>query len=235
MNYALFLLPALALLFGLPIFITLLISVLVAVSFFLQLPTTLLHQTLFGSISSYALLAIPFFLLAGELMGRGGISQRILEWVLSLVGRTPGAIGLVTVGTSGVYGAISGSSPATVASIAPQMYPQMTAAGYSKPFALGLINAAAAVSIVIPPSINFILYGAVAEQSIVDLFTAGILPGLMMLASLAVVVLVYARKNKITEGTRFSVARVMETTRKASWSLFMPVVILGSICVFRRT
>lgn len=229
MNWTLFFLPVLALLAGLPIFVTLLIAVLATLAFFLPLPTTLLHQTLFGSISSYALLAIPFFLFAGELMCRGGISKRILEWVLSLVGRTPGAIGLVTVGTSGVYGAISGSSPATVASIAPQMHPEMTKAGYGKSFSLGLINAAAAVSIVIPPSINFILYGAVAEQSIVDLFTAGILPGLLMLLALAIVVVVYAKRNGITEGTSFSARRLWQTTCRAAWSLFMPVIILGAI------
>lgn len=222
-------LPILGLLLGLPIFLALIIAALATVAFFLNMPATMIHQTMFGSISSYTLLTIPFFIFAGELMGRGGISRRIIDWVLALVGRTPGAIGLVTVGTSSIYGAISGSSPATVAAVGRLLYPEMRKSGYGAPFSLGLLNAGGAISIVIPPSINFILYGAVAEQSIVSLFTAGILPGLLLSGMLAVVVVVYARRHNIREGSEFSFATLRAVTRRAIWSLLAPVVILGSI------
>jgi C4-dicarboxylate transporter DctM subunit len=228
-NWTLFALPALGLLMGMPIFIVLLLAVLATVAIFTSLPGTILQQTLFSSLSSFSLLAIPFFLFAGELMGRGGISRRILDWVLALAGRTPGAVGLVAVGTSGVYGAISGSSPATVASIAPAIYPQMLKAGYGESFSLGLINAAAAVSIVLPPSINLILYGAAAEQSIVELFTAGIVPGLLMLAALAVAVFVYSIRKGLSGELAFSWDRLFKATRDAIWALLMPFFILGAI------
>ena len=229
MTWTLVVLPFAALLLGLPVFLALIISVLATIAFFMNMPGTMLHQTIFGSISSNTLLAIPFFIFAGELMGRGGISRRIIDWVLSLVGRTPGAVGLVAVGTSSIYGAISGSSPATVASVGRQIYPDMIRNGYGVPFSLGLINAGGAISIVIPPSINFILYGAVAEQSIVQLFTAGILPGLLLSVSLALAVIGYAMHKNIREGTAFSFSNVMHCTRRAFWSLLTPIIVLGSI------
>lgn len=229
MILTLVLLPICALLLGIPIFLVLMIAVLATLAFFLNMPATMLHQTIFGSISSYTLLAIPFFIFAGELMGRGGISRRIIDWVLSVVGRTPGAIGMVTVATSSIYGAISGSSPATVASVGRQLYPEMKRAGYGVPFSLGLINAGGAISIVIPPSINFILYGAVAEQSIVRLFTAGILPGLLLSGMLAVAVFVYAWRKNIREGQPLSLSNIGRATKRAFWALLTPIIVLGSI------
>jgi C4-dicarboxylate transporter DctM subunit len=229
MAYSLVLLPIVGLLLGLPVFLVLILGVLATLAFFLNMPMTMLHQVMYGSISSYTLLAIPFFIFAGEVMGRGGISRRIIDWVLALVGRTSGAIGLVTVGTSSIYGAISGSSPATVASVGRQLYPELRRSGYSAPFSLGLINAGGAISIVIPPSINFILYGAVAEQSIVSLFTAGIIPGLLLSAMLAIAVVIYGLRNNIREGETFSFAHLARATRSAFWSLLTPIIVLGAI------
>lgn len=229
MAYSLVLLPLVGLLLGLPVFLVLIVAVLVTLALYLNIPMTMLHQVMYGSISSYTLLAIPFFIFAGEIMGRGGISRRIIDWVLALVGRTSGAVGLVTVGTSSIYGAISGSSPATVASVGRQLYPELRRNGYGVPFSLGLINAGGAISIVIPPSINFILYGAVAEQSIVSLFTAGIIPGLLLSATLVVAVLFYAWRHDIREGQTFSISHLISATRRAFWSLLTPVIVLGAI------
>ncbi len=229
MIWTLVALPIVSLLLGLPIFLVLMVAVIATLAFFMNMPATMLHQTIFGSISSYTLLAIPFFIFAGELMGRGGISRRIIDWVLSTVGRTPGAIGMVSVATSAIYGAISGSSPATVASVGRQLFPEMKQAGYGVPFSLGLINAGGAISIVIPPSINFILYGAVAEQSIVQLFTAGILPGLLLSGMLALAVLIYAWYKDIREGEPFSIVNIGRATRRAFWALLTPIIVLGSI------
>jgi C4-dicarboxylate transporter, DctM subunit len=229
MNLLLWPVSAVAVLIGLPIFLALLLGVLAVLFFQMNMQPRMLHLTFFGSLNSFTLLAIPFFLFAGDLMGRGGISRRIIEWVLALVGRSYGAMGYVTVGTSGLYGAISGSSPATVASVGGQLYPEMRKSGYSLGFSVGLINAAGAVSVVIPPSINFILYGVVAEQSIVDLFTAGILPGILLLGSLALAVAIYARRHDIREGETFSALKLWRATRSAFWSLLMPVFVLGAI------
>lgn len=221
--------PIICLVLGLPVFVALLFGILATLGFQLNMPATMIHQIMFGSISSYTLLAVPFFIFAGDLMGRGGLTGRIIEWVLALVGRTPGAVGLVTVGTAGVYGAISGSSPATVGSISRQLYPDLIKNGYSRPFSLGLINAAGATSVVLPPSLNYILYGAVAEQSIVALFTAGIVPGVLILSILSVTTLAYAYHNNIREGIKFKFSALVVASRRAVWALLAPVFILGSI------
>lgn len=229
MIWTLGLVPLLGLLLGLPVFLALFLGVLSTLIFVMPLPMTMLHQTLYGGISSYTLLAIPFFIFAGELMARGGISRHIVNWVLALVGRTPGAVGLVTIGTCSIYGAISGSSPATVASVGRQLFPEMIAKNYSRPFALGLINAGGAISIIIPPSISFILYGAVAEQSIVSLFTAGILPGLLLSISLGLAVIGYALIHGNDRGVGFSFSNLWRASIEAFPSLLTPVIVLGSI------
>lgn len=222
-------LPLLAIFVGLPVFVSLLLAVLATLAFFMNVPSTMVHQTLFGSMSNYTLLAIPFFVFAGEIMGQGGISRRIVQWVLSLVGRAPGAVGLVTVGTSSIYGAISGSSPATVASVGTQMYPEMIKSGYSKRFSVGLLNAGGAISIVIPPSINLILFGAVAEQPIAKLFTAGLLPGLLLSGVLALAVVIYAKRHDLREGSKFTWSNFIRTTGHAFWALLTPIIVLGAI------
>jgi len=229
MGWTLFLLPLGGLVLGLPIFLVLLIAALATLALHMPMPATMLHQNMFGSLSSYVLLAVPFFLLAGELMGRGGISRRIFEWVASMDIRLPGSVGLVATGMGGVYGSISGSSPATVASISQQVYPELINTGYGKPFSLGLINAVGAVSCVLPPSLNFILYGAAAEQSIAKLFIAGIFPGLLSLLAIALAVVGYAAYKGLHERARFDVRALLYTSKRVAWSLFMPILILGSI------
>lgn len=229
MNLTLFLLPILMIAFGMPVFLALLIAVVVTLAFFMNLQPTMLHQTLYGSISNYSLLAIPFFIFAGEVMGRGGITRRIIDWVMALVGRAPGALGLVTVGTSTIYGAISGSSPATVATVGRQLLPELLTKGYGRQFSLGLLNSSGAISIVIPPSINLILYSAVSNQSVATLFIAGILPGLALSLSLAACVLVYSIIQDVPTTDGFNLGDLLRASRRAAWSLLTPVAVLGSI------
>lgn len=229
MELTLFLLPVAGLVLGMPVFLVLLLSVLATLAFFMPMPATMLHQNMFGSISNYALLAVPFYLLAGELMGKGGISRRIFEWVESMGIRIPGSVGLVGTAVGGVYGSISGSSPATVAAISRQIYPEMRKAGYGKSFSLGMINSVGAVSCVLPPSLNFILYGAAAEQSIAKLFIAGILPGLFSLLAIVLAVIGYAWFKGLKESGEFRWPEFIRASKRVSWSLLMPILILGSI------
>ncbi len=122
---------------------------------------------------------------AGELMGAAGIADKLIAWVLALIGRMPGSLGVATVGASTLIGAISGASVATVAAVGKSLYPGLIRDGYGPRFASGLVSSSGAIDILIPPSIAMILYGAAAEQSIPKLFVAGILPGLLIALMMA--------------------------------------------------
>ena len=165
MSFALGIVPVILLLLGFPIFIVLLASVSTALMFFMHMPLAALHQNMFGSINAFALLAIPFFVYAGELMGRGSVAQRLVDFVQAGVGSVRGSLAVTTVGTSAIFGAISGVSAACVATIGRIMYPAMRRAGYPEHFAAGLVTAVGAIDIIIPPSIPMIVYGAAAEES----------------------------------------------------------------------
>ncbi len=143
----------------------------------------MIQTELFGSIDNYNLIAVPFFILAGAIMSEGGISGRLVTWVLSILGGLRGSLGLTTVGAATVFGAISGSSPATVAAIGGMLYPSLREKGYPELVASGLLTASGAIAGIIPPSIAMILYGVAAEESVRYLFLGGILPGLLIAAS----------------------------------------------------
>ena len=164
MTFALGVLPVALLLLGFPVFLVLLAAVTVALVFFMHVPLAALHQNLFGSINAFPLLAIPFFIYAGELMGRGSVAQRLVDFVQSGVGGVRGSLGVTTVGTATIFGAISGVSAAAVATIGKVMFPAMKRAGYPETFSAGLITAVGAIDIIIPPSIPMIVYGAAAEE-----------------------------------------------------------------------
>ena len=187
MSFALGILPATLLVAGFPIFIVLLAASMIALSVYMSVPLTAVQQNLFGSINTVGLLAIPYFIFAGELMSRGTVSVRLVNFVRSFVGPLPGALGVTTVGTASIFGAISGSSAAAVASVGKVMYPAMDAAGYPKTTSAGMITSVSAIGIIIPPSIPMIVYGASSETSIPRLYAAGILPGLLLAAIGAIV------------------------------------------------
>ena len=220
--------PLALLLLGFPIFVILLASAACLLLFFMNVPLVAAHQAMFGSIDKYALLAVPFFIFAGEVMGAGGMSKRILDWCLSFMGGLRGAQGLTTVGASTVFGAISGSAPATVAAIGRFTYPSLRRA-YGTRFSTGIIAATGAIDSLIPPSITMILYGAAAEQSVARLFIAGILPGLLLALLNALYVVYYARRHDIRDSEPVSLAGFLRTTRASLWSLGAPAVILGGI------
>jgi len=228
-GWALALIPFTLLALGLPIFLILLVTVIVLLAFFMTVPFTVVPQTMFGSIDKFALLAVPFFIFAGEVMGQGGISDRLIRWVQSMFGGVRGSLALTTVGTCEFFGAISGSSPATVAAVGRIMYPALRADGYEEKFALGLVTSSGAIASIIPPSILMILYGAAAEQSVAALFIGGVFPGLLIGVLTSMYIVVYARRQRLARREGFRWATFWQSTRAGVWALGAPVVILGSI------
>ena len=221
--------PVLLLVIGTPIFALLLTGAVLTFIFYLTVPSIALHQIMFGGLENYALLAIPFFIFAGELMGAAGIADKLIVWVLALIGRMPGSLGVATVGASTLIGAISGASVATVAAVGKALYPGLIREGYGPRFASGLVSSSGAIDILIPPSIAMILYGAAAEQSIPKLFVAGILPGLLIALMMAGFVVVRALQMNIPRSGHFNLREFLCTTWGAAPALFMPVFVLASI------
>lgn len=229
MAFALCVFPIALLLLGFPIFLVLLASVSTALIFFLNIPIVILHQSLFGALDAYALLAIPFFIFAGELMGRGSVAQRLVDFVQSGVGSVRGSLGVTTVGTSAIFGAISGASAATVATIGRVMLPALRREKYPEKFSAGLITSVGAIDIIIPPSIPMIVYGAAAQESVPRLYAAGLLPGLLIAGMLALYVVWFAKKNGIGSSQAFDFKHFIATSRRGLWALGAPFIILGGI------
>ena len=229
MTFALVVVPIALLLLGLPIFMVLLAAVTVAIVFFMQVPLVVVHQNLFGSVNATPLLAVPFFIYAGELMGRGSVAQRLVDFVQAGVGSVRGSLGVTAVGTSAIFGAISGASAATVATIGKVMVPAMRRAAYPETFTAGLITAVGAIDVIIPPSIPMIVYGAAAEESVARLYAAGVIPGLMIALMLAGYVVWRAKREGFGAGEPFDLARFLHAAGRSIWALGAPVIILGGI------
>ena len=229
MKLLLIALPFLLLFAGMPIFIILLTTAMLALVFVMNVPLTAVPQMMFGSIDKFSLLAVPFFIFAGEILSNGGISERLMRWVQALFGGVRGSVGLTTVGTFEFFGAISGSSPATVAAVGKTLYPALRQGGYDEKFSLGLVTSAGAIASIIPPSITMILYGAAAEQSVAKLFIGGVLPGILVGLLTACYVIYYAYTRKVPTAERFSARRLAQATRESIWAILAPVIILGTI------
>jgi C4-dicarboxylate transporter DctM subunit len=229
MIFAVVILPIVLLMMGLPIFTVLMASGAVTLIWVMGLPIGLIQTTLFGSLDNYNLIAVPFFILAGAVMTQGGISGRLVDWVLSIFGGMRGSLGLTTVGASTAFGAISGSSPATVAAIGGMLYPSLREKGYPESLASGLLTASGAIATIIPPSIAMILYGVAAEESVRFLFIGGILPGLLTALLMGLYIYFTARRFDIREGGTWSLAQIRATTMRSGWALGTPLIILGGI------
>ena len=229
MAWVMALLPVLLLLAGFPLFLVLLATVTVVLAFFAEVPTTVLHQVMFSSIDKYALLAVPFFIFAGDLMGRGGVSRRLVRWVTSIIGGMRGSLPLTALGTATVFSAISGSTAATVAAVGGLTYDRLREGGYSERFSTGLLVSAGAIGNLIPPSIGFILYGIASETSIVKLFAAGVVPGLLLATAFAAYVWIAVAGAGGGATQPFRLREFIAATRDGIWSIAAPVVILGGI------
>ena len=229
MYWVMGILPFVLLLIGFPIFLLLLITSLVILVGFTDLPVTVVHQTIFNSLNKFPLLAVPFFVFAGDLMSRGGISVRLLRWVASLVGGFRGNVPMTSLGFAALFGAISGVTTAATAAIGTLTYPRMRQAGYSEKFSSALITAEGALDNLIPPSIAMIIYGIASEVSVIQLFAAGIGPGLLLSGMFAVYIYWHSIKVGITQTEKFSFREFLAATRDGLWALGAIGIIFGGI------
>lgn len=194
-------------------------------------PLLLVSQRMTTGLDSFPLLAIPLFVLVGELMDRGGISKRMINWADALMGWVPGGLGVVTIVSCAIFAALTGSGPATVAAIGSIMIPSLTNTGYDKKSAAGMVAAGGALGPIIPPSIPMIIYGVTMGLSIPKMFIAGILPGLVMML-LLILVNFFLIKNKpdiLKNREKFSLKRLLTSTWSALGALLLPIIILGGI------
>lgn len=200
-----------------------------AVVYWYNLGAQMFAPVFFANISKFSLLAIPFFILAGVIMGRAKISDKIIRLIMLMVGPVSGGMAIVTIITALFWGAVSGSGPATVAALGTILIPGMVKAGYDRGFAAALTSSASGLAIVIPPSIGFIVYGVITGASISELFLAGIIPGILvgLFLIVAAFIISVARGYK---GDRFGTAKeVLTAFKDAFWALLTPVIILGGI------
>ena len=189
----------------------------------------LLPQTVVAGTQSFSLLAIPFFMLAGELMSAGGLSKRLVRVADVFVRHLPGGLGHVTVVAALVFAAVSGSAPATTAAIGAVMIPAMAERGYDRAYATALVVSAGVLAPLIPPSIAFVIWGVIAEQSIARLFLSGVIPGLLMAGGMMALVTVKALRDRQPRERRAGAADVVAALREGVWALLAPAVVLGGI------
>lgn len=229
MNVGLLLIILLLLLafLGIPICFSLGIATIVAMLYG-GMPLLVVPQKMFTGVDSVPLLAIPFFLLAGNLMARG-ITQKILNFSNAMIGSIRGGLGMVTVAASAVFAAISGSGVATVSAIGGMTIPAMKQEGYQPDFAAAIASVASILGPIIPPSIILIVYGSSTDTSIGQLFLAAVIPGILVAAVLLAYVYYHAGKHKFPTHEKVSTKEKAKVTLDSIWALFMPVLILGGI------
>ncbi|WP_436371909.1 TRAP transporter large permease [Cytobacillus sp. BC1816] len=218
----------LLLLLGVPIAISIALSTIVVI---LQSNVGMdtLARTMFSGVDSFSLMAIPFFVFAGDLMLAGGTSKRLIDFTKKWVGWTTGGLPIAGVLSSMFFAALSGSSPATVAAIGGIMIPSLKEARFSEKFSVGLMCASGSLGIIIPPSITFLVYGSVAEVSIGKLFIAGVIPGIFIGLVLMTVGYIIAKKQGHKPDARPTGKELWKTTVSAIWGILMPVIVLGGI------
>ena len=192
---------------------------------------TVIPTNLYNGMAKFLLLAIPFFVISGNVMAEAGISRRLIDFIDDCVGHQKGGIAIVCVIVAMFFGAISGSGPATVAALGIILIPAMiNSGGFSAPFASALMAAASSIAIVIPPSIAFVVYASITGVSVGNMFMAGIIPGIMMGLALICVVWIEVRRKGITASrTRSSWGHRGKTFLQALWGFLVPVIILGGI------
>ncbi|MDR2825589.1 MAG: TRAP transporter large permease [Deltaproteobacteria bacterium] len=189
----------------------------------------LVAQRMFASTDSFPLVAVPFFILAGDLLARGAISKKLVAFAEAVMGQVRGALSVVSVVAGMFFAAISGSGAATTAAVGASMIPELKARGYHEESAAALIASAGCIGVVIPPSVPMVLYAVIADQSVTRLFQNGFIPGFMMGGVLIVIALKQAYARKYPKGTPFAWKNVLTTFVRAIWGLLMPLIILGGI------
>ena len=191
--------------------------------------TQLLAQNLVAGVDSFPLLAVPFFILAGELMNSGGISRRIIDMAQAWVGHIRGGLGYVAIGAAVLMASMSGSALADTAALATILMPMMRSQGYPMGTSAGLIASGGIIAPIIPPSMPFVIYGVTTNTSISALFVSGIVPGLIMGAGLIVAWKWVLRRIDLPSGTALPMSERLRATAKAFWALLMPLIIIGGM------
>ncbi|WP_366655868.1 TRAP transporter large permease [Fodinicurvata sp. EGI_FJ10296] len=229
MNAAMALTMGILFMLGVPIAVGIAMAAVVAIEYFTRLPLLLVAQRMFTGIDSFTLMAIPFFILAGNLMSAGGISERLVDFAKSIVGGVRGGLACTCVLTCMIFASVSGSSVATTFAIGAILIPAMVRDDYPKPFAASVQASSASLGVLIPPSIPLILYGVATETSIGQLFIAGIGPGLVVGIALMVFVHIVARIKGYGERPAEDRLGVWTAFKRALWALIMPFVVIGGI------
>lgn len=192
-------------------------------------PALMMVQRIFTAQDSFSLIAVPFFILAGDLMSKGAVSKVLVEFAESLLGWIRGGLTIVSVLTGMFFAAISGSGAATTAAVGATLIPELEKRGYHVDKSAALIAAAGTIGVVIPPSVPMVLYAVIAEQSVNVLFRNGFVPGFAMGTILIIIALTEARKLGYPKGTKFEIKSVLRTFVHAVWGILMPLIILGGI------
>ena len=218
-----------AMAFGMPIALALVFCSLALMVWLGIFDTMIVAQNMIIGADNFQLLAIPFFLLAGELMNAGGLSKRIVHFALTLVGHVHGGLGYVAIFGAIIMASLSGSAAADTAALAAILIPMMREAGYNLPRSAGLISAGGIIAPIIPPSIGFIVFGVAANLSITRLFMAGIFPGLLMGLSLVIAWFIVCRRDQLKVLPKATGAERWKATRDGTLALLMPIAILGGI------
>ncbi len=218
-----------ALVLSVPLIWSLALACVASVALNPDLSFVIIGQRMFAGADSFSLLAVPAFMLAGDVMSNGGLSKRLIDFADSLVGWIAGGVSIVAVSACAFFAAISGSSMATTASIGGVMYPEMVKRGYPKDYSAAVQAIGGTLGVVIPPSVVFVIYGTVTGVSISQLLMAGIIPGIFCWLALATYCYFVAKKRNFPRGSSFSKLNVWTAFKRAFWALMMPVIILGGI------
>jgi C4-dicarboxylate transporter DctM subunit len=217
------------LLISTPVAIVMLGVTAATVHFYIPVPLQALVQQLFNGMDNFVLLSIPFFILSGNIMARGSISEKLVGVMQILVGHLPGGMAIASILACMFFAAISGSSPATVIAIGSIMIPALIKQGYDEDFSIGLLTSTGSLGILIPPSIPMVLYALVMNVSVGKLFMAGIMPGIMIGVILIIYSFILAKRYKWKTVTNYAPGEKWQYIKSASWGIAMPLIILGGI------
>jgi len=230
MTPLLFILLFIFLFSGMPVYIAMALSSTV----FMQIANVsidieMLGQRMFAGVNKFSMIAVPCFIFAANVMKEGGLSKRIINLANCVLGHKKGGLGLATVVACMFFGAVSGSSPGTVAAIGAVVYPELLAAGYKKSFSIGLITSSAACALIIPPSIGMVVYGTVTGVSVGKLFMAGVIPGILFGLAFIVYTRYFSIKTNVPVTPRASRKETLIALKESVWALGCPVIIIGGI------
>ncbi|MGM0437935.1 MAG: TRAP transporter large permease [Bacillota bacterium] len=217
------------LIMGLPIFLNLMATGLITlVSFFPMDPLVLIQRGI-GGVNKFSLLAIPFFLLAAQIVSEGEIGERLIKLAKTLVGHLPGGLALTTVVTCMIFGAISGAGAAAVVAIGSIVYPALTKSDYGEKFSMGLILSSSSIAMLVPPGIAMVLYAILTGNSIANLFIAGLGVGVLLGLGFMIYSYIYAKKHDIVLEERATLGELWDALKEGIWALGLPVIIIGGI------